>query len=77
MQIDRKTLDGLLALNDRQLMMIINRLVSESGIDPAQFNIDPNSIASIRSALSGATDEDLNMIVEQYQANKKKGGGRR
>ena len=58
-------------------MMIINRLVSESGIDPAQFNIDTNSISSIRSAISGASDAELNMIVEQYQANKKKGGGRR
>ena len=77
MQIDRKTLDSLLSLNDRQLMMIINRLVSESGIDPAQFNIDTNSISSIRSAISGASDAELNMIVEQYQANKKKGGGRR
>ena len=77
MQIDRKTLDGLLSLNDRQLMMIINRIVSESGIDPAQFNIDTNSISSIRSAISGASDAELNMIVEQYQANKKKGGGRR
>ena len=75
MQIDRKALEGLLALNDRQLMMIINRLIAQSGIDPAQFNIDPKDIVSIRTAISGASDEDLNSIVEQYEKNTK-GRGR-
>ncbi len=69
MQIDKRALEGLLKLNDRQLMTIINRLVSESGIDPAQFNIDPQSVSSIRAAISGATDEQLNSIVEQYEQN--------
>ena len=77
MQIDRKALDGLLSLNDRQLMMIINRLVTESGIDPSQFNIDPKDVASIRTAISGATDKELDMIVEQYENNKKGRGGKR
>ena len=74
MQIDRDSIDKLLTLNDRQLKLIIQRLASESGIDPAQFNIDPKSIASIRSALSGASDEDLKRIAEQYEANKRKRG---
>ena len=77
MQIDRKALEGLLSLNDRQLTLIINRLLSESGINPAEYNIDPQSVSSIRSAISGATDADLQRIVSQYEANKKaKGGGK-
>ncbi|MBR6681045.1 MAG: hypothetical protein IKL59_07275 [Clostridia bacterium] len=75
MQIDRKMLDSLLSLNDRQLQALFVRLISESGIDPAQFNINPQSVQSIRSAISNATDEDLTKIAEQYEANKK--GGRR
>ena len=59
MQIDRRSLEGLLSLNDRQLMTIINRLVATSGIDPAQFNIDPKDVASIRTAISSASDEEL------------------
>lgn len=74
MQIDREAIDKLLTLNDRQLKHIIQRLVAESGIDPAQFNIDPQSIASIRSALSGASDEDLRLVAEQYEANKNRRG---
>ena len=72
MQIDREAIDKLLTLNDRQLKHIIQRLANESGIDPSQFHIDPESIASIRSALSSASDEDLKQIAEQYESNKSK-----
>ena len=74
MQIDRKSLESLLSLNDKQLVAIINRLVSQSGIDPSEYNIDPNSVSSIRNAIRGASDEDLNKIVAQYQQNTKKRG---
>ncbi len=72
MQIDRASLEKLLTLNDRQLMSIITRLVSQSGINPAEFSIDPKDIQSIRSALTNASDEDLQRIAEQYEANQKK-----
>lgn len=74
MQIDREALEKLLSMNDRQLKTIINRLAADSGIDPAQFNIDPASIESIRRALRSATDEDLKRVAEQYEANRKKRG---
>lgn len=71
MQIDREALEKLRNLNDRQLKSIISKLAAESGIDPAQFNIDPQSVQSIRNALNTATDEDLKKIAEQYEANRK------
>ena len=74
MQIDRKALEGLLSLNDRQLITLINRLAAQSGIDPAEYNIDPNSVSSIRNAIRGASDEELNRIVTQYQQNTVRGG---
>lgn len=74
MQIDRKALERLLTLNDRQLKLVITKLASESGIDPATLNINPNDIASVRRALSGATDEDLKMITAQYEDYKRNGG---
>lgn len=70
MQIDREALEKIQNLNDRQLKMLISRLVAESGIDPAQFHIDPKSIESIRHALRTASDEDLRRIAEQYEANR-------
>ena len=72
MQINRENLDKLLAMNDRQLKMVIQHLAVQSGIDPAEFNIDTNSIESIRRALGSASDEDLKRIAEQYENNKKR-----
>ena len=76
MQIDRNALEGLLSLNDRQLLTVINRLATESGIDPSQFNIDVSSVASIRQAISGASDEELKSIVDQFEAGKNQRGRR-
>ena len=72
MEIKRENIDKLLSLNDWQLKMIIQRLASESGIDPSQFNIDTNSIESIRRALATASDAELKQIAEQYEQNQKK-----
>ncbi len=72
MQINRENLDKLLAMNDKQLKMIIQHLAIQSGIDPTDFNIDTNSIDSIRRALSTASDADLAEVARQYEANKNK-----
>ena len=68
MQINRENLEKLLSLNDFQLKMVINRIATEGGIDPKEFNIDPSSIGS-------ATDEDLARIAEQFAGGK--GGKKR
>lgn len=72
MQINRENLDKLLSLNDRQLKMMVQRIAAQSGIDPKELNIDTNSIESIRSVLSSATDADLSRIAAQYQKGKKR-----
>lgn len=72
MEIKRESIDKLLSLNDWQLKMIIQRLIAESGIDPSQFNIDTNSIESIRRALTTASDAELKQIAEQYEQNQRK-----
>ena len=67
MQLDRKTLDRMLSLNDDQLKGIILSLAESSGLDLSAFNISPNDIKSIRNALSGATDEDIRRATEQMR----------
>ena len=71
MELNRDAVNKLLTLNDRQLKAIIQNIAKDSGIDPSDFNIDPANIASIRSALSTVSDEDLKKIAEMYEANKK------
>ena len=67
MQLDKKTLERMLSLNDEQLKGIIRSLAENSGLDLSEFNISPNDITSIRNALSGATDEDLRRAAEQMR----------
>lgn len=76
MQIDRKTLEGLLALNDKQLMTLVQGLARNSGMDLGQFQVDIADVQSVRHALSSINDEDIQKIVSQYQ-NAVKNGGRR
>lgn len=71
MQINRENLDKLLSLNDRQLKLMIQRIAAQGGIDPKDFNIDTNSIESIRRVLGSASDAELAKIAEQYKNGKK------
>lgn len=72
MQIDRKSLEKLLTLNDRQLKAVITKLAADSGIDPASFNMNTNDVNSIRRALSSASDADLSRIAQMYEQNQRR-----
>ena len=72
MQIDRASLERLLSLNDRQFSSVITRLIAQSGIDPAEFQLNTKDVESLRKALAGASDDDLRRIAEQYEASQRK-----
>lgn len=67
MHLDKRTLQKLLLMNDEQLTAVIRSLAENSGLDLSDFNIRPDDVTSIRSALSGATDEDLARAAEQLR----------
>ena len=71
MMLDRNALNRLLSLNDNQLKAVVERLAADSGLDFSAFNISPDDIASVRSALSGATDRDLENLAQQLSKDKK------
>ncbi len=73
MQLDRRALNRLLSLSDRQLETVIERLASEYGLDLSSFQIKEGDMESLRRALGSATDEDLLRLGEQL----KNGGGRK
>ena len=73
MTLDKKAVEKLLALNDKQLELVIKKLTAEAGIDPAALQINAANIAALRAALSMATDEDLKRATEQL-AKMQKGG---
>ena len=73
MQLDREAINKLLSLKDFQLKIVITRLLRENGIDPAVLNIDTENMASLRKALSQATDEDLERAAKMLSGLKGKG----
>lgn len=73
MTLDKKAVEKLLALNDKQLELVIKKLTAEAGIDPSALQINASNMAALRAALSMATDEDLKRAGEQL-AKMQKGG---
>ena len=70
MQIDQKTLQRLLKLNDDRLSAVIQKVASDAGIDPRALGMDTTQIQSIREALGSVTDRDLEMLNGIYQSFK-------
>ena len=72
MQLDKKTLNMLLSLNDAQLVNIIKTISEKSGLDLSSFNISANDVQSIRRALENASDDDIRRAQENINNYKKR-----
>ena len=74
MQIDRNALNRILGMNDEQLRTLITQIAQETGIDPAALGLNPQNIASVRQALSSATESDiqkLDALYADYRRNRR------
>lgn len=74
MQIDRNALNRILGMNDEQLRTLITQIAQETGIAPAALGLNPQNIASVRQALSGATESDiqkLDALYADYRRNRR------
>ncbi len=65
MKLDRNAVNALLSLDDEQLKAVIRGLAARSGVDLGAFHISEGDIASVRRALSMATDEDISRAARQ------------
>lgn len=71
MQLDKKSLDTLIALDDAQLKFVISRLAVNAGIDIGQFNLNTNDAKKIREVLSNLTDADIALAQSQIDARRR------
>ena len=74
MQIDRNALNRILGMNDEQLSALITQIAKETGIDSAALGLNPQNIAGVRAALSGATESDiqkLDALYADYRRNRR------
>ena len=63
MQLDKKSLDRLLSLNDDQLRMVLRGLLKEYGVDPSAVPLEKFDMGKLRGVLSGATEEDIQKFM--------------
>lgn len=59
MNIDKNLLDKLAAMDDDSLAASIRAIAAASGIDLAGVSFDKSRLDALRTAMRGATDEDL------------------
>ena len=76
MQLDKKSLDRLLALNDDQLRAVMRGLLKEYGVDPSVVPLERFDMSKLRAALSAATEEDVKRFMTMLSDQGGSGGGR-
>ena len=64
MNLDKNSINKLLALDDARLAVVIRQLASSAGISPSSLNLGPAELSAIRQALSMATEGDLSRAAE-------------
>lgn len=67
MRLDRKALDRLLSLNDRQLRTVIDKLASEYGLDLSALQVAPGDMEGLRRVLRATSDEELMALTRKLR----------
>ncbi len=63
MQLDKKSLDRLLKLNDDQLRLVIGKLLAEYGVDVSRVPLATLDMSALRAVLQMANAEDLSRLL--------------
>ena len=64
MQLDRKSIDRLLKLNDDQMRAVIGKLLTEYGIDVSRVPIASMDMSALRAVLQLAGEEDVARLLQ-------------
>lgn len=75
MQLDKKSLDRLLKLNDDQLRGVLGKLLVEYGVDISRVPLAQMDMTALRAILQAATDEDIHRFMQMFTGGNP-GGGR-
>ena len=66
MQLDKKSLDRLLKLNDDQLRTVLTGLLAEYGVDVSRVPLASMDMGAIRAVLRAATDADIANFLQAF-----------
>ena len=71
--INKSIIDKMLDLPDDKMVMMLKIILSNSGMDLPDKQIDSKTVAKIRAVLSEVTDEDIGRV--SYLAERFRNGG--
>jgi hypothetical protein len=63
MQLDKKSLDRLLKLNDEQLRAVIGKLLAEYGVDVSRVPLATLDMSALRAVLQMAGTDDIARLL--------------
>ena len=72
MQLDRNSINTLLALDDAQLKFVINKVAATVGIDTSYFGLKGQDVDVIRRKLLAITDAELEEARRQMENSKRR-----
>ena len=75
MQLDKKSLERLLKLNDEQLRGVLGKLLAEYGVDVSRVPLAQMDMKALRGVLAAATEEDVARFLQMMGG--RSGGGQR
>ena len=66
MELDRRSLERLLRLNDEQLRSVLGKLLTEYGVDVSRVPLQQMDMTALRGVLAAATDEDITRFLQAF-----------
>lgn len=72
MQLDKKSMDRLLKLNDDQLRMVIGKLLTEYGVDTSRVPLATMDLSALRAVLQMASEEDISRLLQAFGGSQKR-----
>ena len=64
MQLDKKSIDRLLKLNDDQLRTVIGKLLTEYGVDVSRVPLATLDMSALRAVLQMAGEENIASLLQ-------------
>ena len=76
MQLDKKSLERLLKLNDDQLRGVLGRMLAEYGVDVSRVPLAQMDMTALRAVLGAATEGDIANFLQMFRNPSDSNGSR-
>ncbi len=72
MQLDKKSIDRLLKLNDDQFRLVIGKMLTEYGVDVSRVPLATMDLSALRAVLQMASEGDISRLIQAFGGSQKR-----